>query len=150
MRDGHGQNVDGTIPAPGPFPHVHVLVTRNDDGGSGIDHAAVGPDAVPPGCGRFHFETYSFVRWVLQFKVGGDYICERTCGTNTHTQSSRLTHEQKSLLFARTGPARERRRPSEAPRVNSPNHRDHKRLNAEYVSPSGTKLKTKATVGWRR
>lgn len=62
---------------------MHVLVTRNDDGGSGIDHAAVGPDAVPPRRGRFHFETYSFVRWVLQLKVGGDYICERTC---THTQ----------------------------------------------------------------
>lgn len=65
------------------FHTCHVLVTRNDDGGSGIDYAAVGPDAVPPRRGRFHFETYSFVRWVLQLKVGGDYICEWTC---THTQ----------------------------------------------------------------
>lgn len=90
MRDGHRQNTDRTILA----PHGHVSVTRNDDGGSGIDHAAVGPDAVPPRCGRFHFETYSFVRWVLQFKVGGDYICERTCGTNTHT-----VHAQAEISF---------------------------------------------------
>lgn len=67
-----------TPAAPGTFTHVRVLITRDDDGGSGIDHAAVGPHAVPPRCRRFHFETYFFVRRVLQFKVGGDYICERT------------------------------------------------------------------------
>lgn len=104
--------------------HVHVLVTRNDDGGSGVDHAAVRPDAVPPGCRRLHFETYFFVRWVLQFKVGGDYICERTCGTNTHTHthSSRLAHEQNPLL------CQDRRLPTEGPRENSPNHPHYKQL----------------------
>lgn len=55
------------------------LPTGDDDGGSSVDDAAVRPYTVPARCGRLHFETYFSVRGVLQFEVGGDYICERTC-----------------------------------------------------------------------
>lgn len=54
-------------------------LTRDNDGCSRINDTTVWPYTVPAWRSRLHFETYFFVRRVLQFEVGGDYICERTC-----------------------------------------------------------------------
>lgn len=65
-------------------------LTRDDDSCSGIDDAAVWPYTVPARRRRLHFETHSSVRRVLQFEVGGDYICERTWWTRNKTSAREL------------------------------------------------------------
>lgn len=58
------------------------LLTRNNDGGPGVNDATVWTHAVPARCGRLDFETHIPICGVGELQSGSDDICERALGSH--------------------------------------------------------------------